>query len=387
MSTRGVGIILKDATGQPIANATVAFYERTGVYQTGPDGSVVVAAVPVEDTDICVKVVNVPGYQPYLQSPLIPGRDVNVCIGFQGAPSDVTLPPLNPNVPPHAIRTVQAGFCNRHDSVVVAPSTQGRPIFSPYFVCLPPDQQQEWIAIWQAAGMRHVPIMIDDPVYPEGLPQYGGAEYPAPHFAPTVAQFQAACTVLLANGFTPIVFTTTGAVPTDWAAYQSRVQQYCGPFAHQIIAVEGWEPYATNDQFSAWFAAMRAALGPDAILGLHLPSNYIDNGNGDADWTDSGPFAEVDVFLMELAPPQSAADIATMGAGWLQCIQRVIQTPGVDYRFGNRTRPVTPVVFEQVAYYQIREQISDADIDTVMAWDQQQRVQWLGNANQFGEAA
>ncbi len=371
---RSVQTIVCGIDGKPIPNATVVLYKPVGIFHTDDGGSVV---VPLEEaqTDVCVKVQDIAGYKTYLQSLLIPPRNVILGVGTPVGPSDIALPPLNPPSPPHDRRNVRAGFCNLHDS-------KGRPIFSPYFPCLPVEDQDDWMARWLHAGMTHAAIMIDDPVYPEVLPQYG-TEYPAPHFAPTSAQFAAAATTLLTAGFTPIVFCTTGEYPSDLAAFEARLSEYCLPFAADAVFVEGWEMYATADQFRALYASMRKILGPSAILALHLPQGYVDDGAGDADWRDDGAFAEVDVFLMQLSPPYSAADIPRMAPGWLQDIQRVIPTPGVDYRFRNRTRPVTPVVFEMVAYPQIRGYITDTDIDIVMAWVQAQGIELLGNANHF----
>ena len=364
---RSVQTIVCGIDGKPIANATVVLYKPVGIFHTDDGGSVV---VPLEEaqTDVCVKVQDIAGYKTYLQSLLIPPRNVILGVGTPVGPSDIALPPLNPPSPPHLVPQVNAGFCNLHDS-------KGRPIFSPYFPCLPAEDQADWMARWAAANFTHAAIMLDDPVYPENLPQYG-TEYPAPHFVPTSAQFAAAATTLLTAGLTPIVFCTTGEYPSDLTSFEQKIREYCLPFAADAIFVEGWEPYWTNDQHAALYAILRRVLGPSAILALHLPSNYVHNGGGQADWDTA--FAEVNVFLMELSPASNMADAASQEPGWLQCITRgIVPTPGVPFYIGGRTG----CVFEQVAYYQIRGEITDTDIDQIMAWDRAQGVQWLGNMN------
>ena len=84
---------------------------------------------------------------------------------------------------------------------------------------------------------------------------------------------------------------------------------------------------------------------------------------------------------MELAPASNMAEAASMEAGWQQCICRVLLGTGCPFYLGGRVRTVA--VFEQVAYYQIREDITDADIDSIMSWDLSQGILWLGNANGF----
>lgn len=285
--------------------------------------------------------------------------------------------------PTHNLREVRAGFCNNHDSRIIAPSSQGRPIFSPYFPCLPPEEQDEWISIWLAAKFTHQVVMIDDPTYPEVLPQYG-TFWPGPSFAPTTAQFSSALTRLLTAGFTPIVFATTGEFPADmslFGQFEQKIRSYLLPFANQIITCSGWEPYWTRDQWQQMFDLLRRVLGPDAILAVHLPANYADGTGDPLDWTTC--FAEVDVFLLQLDPPYNAGQIATMGAGWSQVLCRALGQAGCPNYMAGRTRPITICVFEHVAYPQIRGWITDVDIDTVMAWDTAQGVRWLGNSNGF----
>ena len=279
--------------------------------------------------------------------------------------------------PAHDLRHVQTGFCNLHDS-------QGRPIFSPYFPCLPPEEQDEWIALWQAAKFSHQVVMIDDPTYPEGLPQYGGAFYPAPAFAPSPAQFVSAGLKLLANGITPIVFCTTGAFPADmslFGQFEQRIRSYCLPFVGQAIFNAEWEAYWSRDQWQQMFDLLRRVLGPDAILAVHLPANYADGTGDPSDWTTC--FSEVDVFLLQLDPPGAAANLPPMLAGWQQVVCRVLGQSGCPNYMAGRTRPITVCLLEDNAYYYIRADATDADMDACVTAGRNLGLTLFGNANGF----
>lgn len=102
--TYGRGVIVLDQ-GHPVVGATVSL-NVNGTHTTGADGAAVLQFTTTATQ--AELIVQATGYLRYTQTvPLGNQVNQNWCIGFQGAASDVSLPPLVPAVPVPATLTVQ----------------------------------------------------------------------------------------------------------------------------------------------------------------------------------------------------------------------------------------------------------------------------------------
>lgn len=192
MSLRQVHIVVHGADGQPLPNATVAWYERTEVLTTKADGSVDVFA-DSSITDVSIKVLH-PAYQPYLQDPtkLLPPTNVNVGIGVPVGPTDVQFQPLVPLAPPVDLRAWNGNICGvRVPGLPPVPggAVDASLVLSWFYSRYDAASRAAIRDAWRSRGETHVLLSWPDDR------AVGQSE----------AQFVATCQELMGAGFAPCV--------------------------------------------------------------------------------------------------------------------------------------------------------------------------------------
>ena len=295
---------------------------------------------------------------------------------------------LAPPIPPSVAdpRLVRANFCNLTDST-------GRPIYSACLAAQTPAMQGEWLQREIDAGGTHYLICVYSgyhDLYGERVHFWRAKRWP---------EFLDALQRILDAGLTPIVMLDPGDACPGPQHFRDMIAAMPASLYPRCVWVPAFEPVAgawTSKQFNEVAHAIRAALGPDPLLGYHLsPGRAAFSSNpvaADDPWqgaemgcwhTSSGVHA--DLFLYQSpVPPEGVYD--TSADGWcsraIEVRDRFLggHPPAPDWfaRPRQRGRP-TLVWMEATAFSFIRGQSSSAWASEVARYAQTLGYQGFGN--------
>jgi hypothetical protein len=338
--------------------------------------------------------------------------------GIDAGEAAVTFPavvPLRlsgpvPSTPPsrEQLRHVQGNFCNLTDAL-------GRPMFTPFIMSLPDNERHDWYARLLEAGSTHITLAV---TY-----FYHSAEaiYPIPgrDWRDDLPGWVALVWEAIGAGLIPEIALTQGDGSYQDPASDSRwfvdhgVQlmadiRAAGPdLTDWCVWRYGWEPDPPGVYDCV--RTLRAAVGPEAVISLHLQADYLDpSGDGNAFWTNPNIIAaKIEVFLYQCWPClpgeldpygqplwensaiQSADRLLPTGAAmpgaeghryYDDRSQTVLQhgghALGPFYLAGN---DVTVVFFECAAYHYIREKFGPEYVQQVAHRARTFGFSWFGN--------
>lgn len=182
--------------------------------------------------------------------------------GPDPGPGPGPIPPTDPSL-------IRANFCGHLDH-------RGRIVFDPnYFVSpqVTADDRRQCYAIKRSLGLNAIVVQI-----PEGraYPGYWGS--PNPDWTHDLGRFTALVDEILAAGFTPIIFLTSGDNLDVLGLYSGELRRKAralAPYARRAWIGAGWEmtgsqhPTITTKQTNDSLRVMHEELGDGAWLFVH----------------------------------------------------------------------------------------------------------------------
>ena len=385
---REVTVVVRAAgTDAPVPDAAVTLDSRPAPYlgSTGADGRVSFA-VPVGFGPATHLWVTASGFVDYSASATVAPGPVSLVVTLTAAEP----PPPSFTPTREQMTRVMANFCNLHDST-------GRPIFSSSLAAQAPEMQDEWISREKAAGGTHYVLSI----------KTGYTSYPpiVDFFLDgRMAEWLTTLDRVLAARLTPVVFLHSGDGYPGLDYFRNVLSQIPASYYPRVVWVAGWETVRggwTSRQFRDSHDALRALLGPDAILAAHLspgrlsfasnPVEADDPWGGDevacyrTGWGSdrrgqhpfdvllyqTDPYRPGDVFTTDEGKGERAEEVATRVLG-----THVKGAP--DWFAGLAKRP-TLIAFETVAYHYIRGNGDDAFARVVATFFQRLGYRGFGN--------
>lgn len=324
---------------------------------------------------------------------LVMQDDGNLVVYANGHPvwasgiPDVGPTTPTPTPPPSNVdkRAVKANFCNLTDS-------EGRPIYSACFATQTPEMQREWLQREIDAGGTHYLICTFSGYgnhYPYAVHLWREGRWP---------EFLAALTRILDAGLVPIVMLDPGNQFPGAQQFRDMLAATPHDLYTRGIWCPAFEPIKgawTSRQFADAALAIRAAIGPEALLAFHLSpgraafaSNPVEpddpwHGEEITCWHE-GAGKEADLFLYQSPVPQ--VGVFDEGPdGWCErareVADRFLGKPGAPDWFA-RSRPrgrPTLIWMEATAFSFIRGQSDGAWAREVASYAASLGYQGFGN--------
>lgn len=311
MGARDIAVIVHGDDGQPLVGATVAMYSRVEILTTDERGIAFAHNVDSSVEDICVKVIE-DGYDPYLQSPLIPTASFNLGIGIPVGPTDRSLPPVHKTatpIGPSPSRETVCGVNVTFQGLTVDTTQFGTlPWFEPAFSALSLADRKSVYRAKHAAGDTHVIIEFNK----------GGAVYDstdeqpykyinAPDFEAFPTAFRHLVEEILTNGFIPgVVFDgDNGDNPVDGHPNAMRqlpiLARLLEGLHDRVLYLRFWDGvfYGSSIENIMAFGAAFRNLIPNGYLGIEHNPGHIPLGEGGDDYHPGGRMKDYDVIFSE----------------------------------------------------------------------------------------
>lgn len=294
--------------------------------------------------------------------------------------------PPAPPAPPPDIRLVRANFCNLSDST-------GRPIFSSCLAAQTPAMQAEWIQREIDAGGTHYLVCTFSgyhDLYGEPIHFWTSGRW---------NEWLDALQRILDARLTPIVMLDPGDACPGPKQFRDMIAAIPPQWYSRCLWVPAFEPVKgawTSRQFNDVAATIRAALGPEPLLGYHLSPGRAAFSSNPVEPDDPWQGAEMgcwhthagvhaDLFLYQSPVPREGV-YDTSEDGWCS---RAIEVrdrflggcpPAPDWFTAPRRRGRPTLVWlEATAYTYIRGQSSSAWAREVARYAQSLGYQGFGN--------
>jgi hypothetical protein len=274
-------------------------------------------------------------------------------------------PPAAPRATEAELHRVLGNFCNLRDA-------QGRVIFDPFYIALPPDERKDWLDRHRAAGSTHV-VLSPTIGYP-GSPIPGRDLYGDPPAFVAFVRELLATPSANGKGFTPILMLDSGdpGIRERIARFWPGIRSALGADADSVIVTPGWElvnaSAVTSAEYSVALTSLHdlgyphiwAHLAPGRAAFSSHPVEADDpwqGGESEAWKSHGGQYIEGLLYQSQAVRPDDDRCDPLDADCWLNRWEDVVPRLGAGM---NGWRVVHLAYFEGPAYYYYRGQSDSA---------------------------